>query len=78
MKNENKQQKESLLKRKYVAPMCSILSLDGNVILAGSGNPTNVNYNYGEKLGASGEVKEDNGTRDSEAKHFNAWSSWED
>mgnify|MGYP004583101749 CR=1 FL=1 len=78
MKGQDKMNRQDKMKKQYISPMCLFLSLDGNAILAGSGNPTNVNYDYGEKLGSSGEVKEDNGTRDSEAKRFNAWSCWED
>lgn len=64
------------MRKNYVTPLCEIHRLGAEVILAGSGS--GLDYIYGDKDQNKGTVKDDEGTRDSEAKHFDAWSSWDD
>ena len=64
------------MRKVYTKPLCYWLMAEGNQLLAGSGGQ-DVDYVFGEKDKHEGNVDEDDGKRDSEAKHFNAWESWD-
>lgn len=64
------------MRKNYISPLCEIHRLGSEAVLAGSG--PGLDYVYGDKDQYKGQVKDDEGTRDSEAKHFDAWSSWDD
>lgn len=67
-------------KKQYIAPECTVIKSLASQLLSGSGS---VGYNYGETYNENGDVGEDDGQRDTEAKRnswqeVNPWNTWDD